>query len=70
MREYLMGEREQQNDLMAWNADQTRMPCRMHPEYLRSKADEIKKLNCAKLLVDFRDVVSVGSTAIGFLVGR
>jgi len=34
MREYLMGEREQQNDLMAWNADTTRMPARMHHEYL------------------------------------
>ena len=36
MREYLMGEREQQNDLMAWNADTTRMPARMHHEYLTS----------------------------------
>ncbi len=34
MREYLMGEREQPNDLMAWNADHTRMPARMHHEYL------------------------------------
>jgi polyhydroxyalkanoate synthase len=34
MREYLMGEREQPNDLMAWNADHTRMPARMHNEYL------------------------------------
>jgi polyhydroxyalkanoate synthase len=34
MREYLMGEREQPNDLMAWNADTTRMPARMHHEYL------------------------------------
>ena len=34
MREYLMGEREQRNDLMAWNADTTRMPARMHHEYL------------------------------------
>ena len=38
------------------------------PEYLRAKADELKKFDCAKLLVDFREVVSVGSTAIGFLV--
>ena len=36
MREYLMGEREQRNDLMAWNADTTRMPARMHHEYLSS----------------------------------
>jgi polyhydroxyalkanoate synthase len=36
MREYLMGEREQRNDLMAWNADTTRMPARMHHEYLNS----------------------------------
>jgi polyhydroxyalkanoate synthase len=36
MREYLMGEREQRTDLMAWNADTTRMPARMHHEYLTS----------------------------------
>ncbi len=32
---YLRGQRESPNDLMAWNADGTRMPCRMHTEYLR-----------------------------------
>jgi polyhydroxyalkanoate synthase subunit PhaC len=32
--QYVRGERPSQNDLMAWNADGTRMPWRMHSEYL------------------------------------
>ncbi len=36
IRKYLLGDGEaEMNDLMSWNADTTRMPARMHSEYLR-----------------------------------
>jgi polyhydroxyalkanoate synthase subunit PhaC len=35
VRDYLIGERAPLNDLMSWNADTTRMPYRMHSDYLR-----------------------------------
>jgi polyhydroxyalkanoate synthase len=35
VRDYLLGRRQEPTDLMAWNADGTRLPSRMHSEYLR-----------------------------------
>lgn len=49
--DYLLGERSPMIDLMAWNADPTRMPYRMHSEYLR-KLFLDNDLACARYKVD------------------
>lgn len=54
-REYLMGDRQPMIDLMAWNADGTRMPYRMHSEYLR-KLYLNNDLTEGRLTVDGRPV--------------
>jgi anti-anti-sigma factor len=59
---------DRQDDVCILRID-GRFPSGTDPEYLSSKSDEVKALNCQKLMVDLREVPSIGSTGIGFLVG-
>ncbi len=68
LRDYLMGERQPVIDLMAWNADATRMPARMHSEYLRKIFFE-NQLAEGRYLVDGRSVALRDITAPMFVVG-
>lgn len=38
-------------------------------DYIRAKTDEIKRLNCSKVIADFSEVPAIGSMGITFLVG-
>jgi anti-anti-sigma factor len=39
-----------------------------NPQYLSDKVDEIEALGCARLLLDFNEVQSLGSAGLSFLV--
>ena len=68
LREYMLGERAEMNDMMAWNSDGTRMPYRMHSEYLRQMYLE-NALSSGKFLVDERPI-SLGDIRVPiFAVG-
>ena len=39
------------------------------PGYLREKADEIRSHDCKNMLADLRELLSIGSMGMGFVVG-
>ncbi|WP_269434402.1 PHA/PHB synthase family protein [Vineibacter terrae] len=66
--DYLIGERTPMIDLMAWNADATRMPYRMHAEYLQRLYLD-NELAAGRLMVDGRPAALQNIRAPLFVVG-
>ncbi|MGC9368086.1 MAG: PHA/PHB synthase family protein [Paracoccaceae bacterium] len=66
--DYMMGERTPVNALMAWNADTTRMPFRMHSQYLRQLYLD-NDLAAGRLMVDNHPVALQNIRAPLFVVG-
>ena len=59
----------QQNDDICVLRFQGRIATGADLEYLRTKLEEVRKRRSDKVLADFREVSSIGSTGLGFVVG-
>src|SRR5690606_6742446 len=67
VRRYLLGQDDLPTDLAVWNADTTRMPARMHSEYLRGLCLE-NRLSAGRFAVEGRVIALKDITAPLFVV--